>query len=823
MKTFYLTALTLLSIFCFQFATAQPVVEISKRHGCHFYRNADFAERPTNGAVFIENNQRSDTFDIVHYDISVDVTDYTGKSIAGWCTVTCIPKMSGLTSITLDLEGLTVDSTWHPGGILPFRYDGRFLLIDLPQPAAMGDTLRLSAAYQGKPITSASGFGGVYFENDYTFNLSIGLRDDPHNFGRAWFPCFDNFVERSTYTFHILTDGNKRGYCSGDFVEEVPLPNGRRRRTYVQNLPLPTYLVSMAAADYAALNWQYDGLFGQLPVQILAKAADTLAARQKFANLGTAIGTFEQWYGPMPWSGVGYTMATRGAMENPNNIIYPEFSIQNATYDHQPLMAHELCHQWWGNMVNMRSQRDMWIKEGNAEYGSHLFIRALEGQAAFETAVSDNLLDVLKTAHLDDGSFLPLSPMPQSHTYGTHSYYKGAVVLRNLHTYLGDSLFSLGQQAVLEDNTFSTIDAQEYRDQLSAATGVDLTDFFDDWIFSPGFADFELDSFAVRRVGSEYEVQVFVQQKLRAAPHFHKNVPLSITFLDAGWREQVVQVVVDGEFSSPKVLLDFQPTYVLLNTHQELNLASLNDTRTLSQTGNTSFRNTSFSMEVKTVQEPTTIHVEHHWTAPDPDMPGDNPLITRLSGTHYWSVRGAMKPGFSAGVTIAYDGTKAGTYLDEDLVSTTEDSLILVYRPRAGEYWREYFDYRKLKLTPNDKKGFMRLNSLVEGDYAFANGISMPSATSSPEVSSLHIQAYPNPVVSQLTLQGIAEGLGSGASVYVRASDAVGQVFLSENVAAIDGEFTASLDLSGFPEGVYLVEVVAGGQTVPAVVKVVKF
>ena len=81
--------------------------------------------------------------------------------------------------------------------------------------------MEVTVFYQGTPTVDPSGFGGLDFNGNYAYNLGIGLSSNPYNFGRSWFPCFDNFVERSTYNFNVLSHAGRRGYCVGTFMGET--------------------------------------------------------------------------------------------------------------------------------------------------------------------------------------------------------------------------------------------------------------------------------------------------------------------------------------------------------------------------------------------------------------------------------------------------------------------------------------------------------------------------------------------------------------------------------------------------------------------------
>ncbi|MBK7427152.1 MAG: M1 family metallopeptidase [Saprospiraceae bacterium] len=460
-----------------------------EHHGCHQVRNrvAGIRWTPEQIAQGRAALERSDTFDILHYDINLDVTAFAARRLKGVCTVTFRTLIEELNYINLDLEALVVDSVYSDDIKLDFVHEGTLLKISTSSVLAMGDTSAVTIFYGGIPITSASGFGGFYFENGYAYNLGIGLNDNPHNFGRAWFPCFDNFVERATYDFDLTTSNGNVAYCVGTLISRDSIGDGLLSNKYVMDQPIPTYLTSVAVSNYVQRDVVHESLYGPVDIQIVARPGDINSAATSLQNLGKAVEAFEKWYGPYHWERVGYVITPRGAMEHPTNTAYPVGSVSGGTQDNR-LMAHELCHHWWGNMLTLKTSHDMWIKEGNAEYGAHLYTEFAEGEDAFKAQVKTNGMRVVRRLHLDDDAgFLPLSPMPEDKTYNTHTYYKGAYVIHNMRAYLGDSLFALSQSSILENNLYGNLTAYTYRDQISQITGVDMTDFFKDWVFEGGY------------------------------------------------------------------------------------------------------------------------------------------------------------------------------------------------------------------------------------------------------------------------------------------------------------------------------------------------
>ncbi len=728
---------------------AQPM-DYLRMKGCRYAMNAVAQPQLTDEERLLVcgSNARSDSIDILNYDVTLDLTNFAGQTLRASCELTLTPKQASIAALPLDLLALEIDSVVMGGDTLSYDYDDLLLNVHFPTPLPQGDTAQVTVYYHGHPTVDPSGFGGFVFDQNIGYNLGIGLASNPYNFGRSWHPCFDNFVERATYDITLISNGGRKGYATGELVDSQNLGGDTLMRRYRMSLPLPTYLVGSATSNYIEHHDTHSGAYGDYPVLLVGKPADSLDMVEAFSYLDDAVDVLEAWYGPYIWGQVGYVMTTRGAMEHASLIAFPVFSI--ASGPEMPmnrLMSHELAHHWWGNITTLSCPDNMWIKEGNAEYGAHLFTEFAFGKEEFIKQVKNNHYNVLQNAHKDDGgNFLPLSGIPYEYTYGTHTYNKGASVMHNLRGYLGDSLFQQGMRSILDTYGLEAVDAEQFRDQLTANTGVDMTSFFDDWIYAPGFAAYELDSVIVEPadIPEEFEATLYVQQKLRAAPHFHTNVPLEVTFYDEDWNAWHSTIMVSGEFSSATVNVPFNPVWTVLNDRNQLNLASTQNKTTVYEEGDINLQFSELvTFDAITVPDSALINIIHYWVGADPIEP--NPTGAQISNTHYWRFDGIIPAGFKAKATMQYKGANPLDF-DYELTNGNEDSLILVWRPRPGIAWKEYPWYKKLTLGGNtDGNGFIRIDSMIPGDYAFANG-HLEVATSTLESTQYDdVLVYPNP------------------------------------------------------------------------------
>ncbi|MBK8497920.1 MAG: hypothetical protein IPL52_03665 [Flavobacteriales bacterium] len=629
-------------ITCTIAASAQPI-----KNGCHYFRNKGAAHRELTAAertVILETIARSDTFDIVHYDISLDVTSYSTQLVKAATTITFRALMPGQAFIRFDLWDLTIDSVIGPVGPMTYGYDGLYLRADFETSPAVGVDEQITVHYHGTPNRDPS-WGGFYFESNYIYNLGIGLTTIPPNFGKVWYPCFDSFVERASYTYHVKSAGTFRLHGQGTFLGEVQLAGDTVIRSYDLQQEIPTHLSAIAVADYRDSSWVHAGANGDIPVTLTGKPATLNAMVSRFGDLGGAIDACEFWYGPYAYERVGYVLTTDGALEIPTNVAYPDFMPSQNSNANRALYTHELGHHWWGDVVTPYVHNDMWLKEGPAEYASHLVVEWVNGRDAFVSTVKNNLLDIMTTAHLDDGGFQALSPMPDPYIYGTHTYNKGAAVVHNLRGYLGDTLFRSAMHQMMVQYGNSAITAEGFKEALEGITGLDMDPFFDAWVFAPGYSVFEVRSFTVQPSGGQWQVDLHIGQKLYGTTGYHGDTPLDLTLLAADGTVFETIITANGQFCNAQVDCPFEPVMAVLNRYQRLNQARM-DTEITLVPGST-FSNvlpyTEFRLYADTLVDSTLVRVDHIWSGADDDAFGWG--IQEISGTHYWNVDGLWPEG----------------------------------------------------------------------------------------------------------------------------------------------------------------------------------
>lgn len=740
--------------------------------------------------------------DILHQRIELDLTLVQG--IAASCQVTATPRSDGLDLLQLHLIDLTVDSVTSDGGTLPFTHSDGLLDISLESSVGIQDTVILTVHYHGIPALDPSGFGGFYITPSYIYNLGVAFTSVPHSYGRAWFPCVDDFTERNSYEFLVKSNAGKRAWCNGVLIDEIQLGGDTVVRHWFLEETIPAYLASMAASDYSVVRDTLTSISGSLiPVELVARPPDTTAMKNSFINLDQAFDAFEFWFGPYRWNKVGYVLTPQGAMEHSTSIHYPR-SIANGTLLYEDIMAHELAHQWWGDLVTCDKAEEMYINEGFAEYLSYLFFEAVYGPDRYRAVVRANHRQMVHKAHLIDMGWWDLANVPQEWTYGEHSYNKGADIVHTLRGYLGDENFRIGTTAFLDAFAFSPVNSAMMRDHLTQVTGTDLSDFFEDWIFQPGWAAFEIDSFRVDPpAGSIHPTTVHVQQKLRGADHYYTNVPVSVTCSNGAgsWWTTPSPILIGGGTDQFSIDPPFAPVDVILNLDERISLAVTRDIDTLDQTGTRNYTSSDLRLTIAEVPTPFEIHMEEYWVAADPGTEEQFAFV--VSPDRWWRIVGDIPADAVIQGRITYDGrpTTSGSLdigLMQDIggVAFNEDSLVLLYRLDQHHPWSVHPDHTVNPLnSTTDKFGRVDWNGVQRGEYTLGWRKSAVGSTELPR-DGTHWTIHPNPAVDRVFLS-VDRPLPGGTMIILQ--DMAGRTILRTQWDPND----PSLQLGGLPNGTY--------------------
>jgi aminopeptidase N len=487
-------------------------------------QTVDYSKKPF-------QSERSRSFDALHYLVKIAL-DLDRKSFAGTATVTASSFVEGLESCVLDAEEFTVSSVVDEyGAPLRFEQSDKELKVVLPRPAKFGEIVTFTCAYNGREPRQ-----GLQFVDESPDNPRLVWSDSWPDNVHHWFPCFDYPNDKATSEIVATVKSGLKVASNGRLVGVTEdAAAGTVTYHWSQELPHSTYLIFLAAAPYVVVRDSYRNL----PVNYWVYPGDEAKARPTYGKTPGMIAFFNETFGfDYPWQKYDQISVPLGGGAESTSATAMTSRIMVSAEDEPDfsaigIVSHELAHQWWGDLITLRSWGHAWMNESFGTYSDYLYFRHDKGDD--EGAV--NLQGKL-AAYLREAKTRYIRPIVSDRydkpedMFDSHSYPKGALVLHMLRSILGDEIFFKTLSQFLHRYAFDAVDTADFIRSVKTVTGQNLDWFFDQWLFKPGHPVFDLRSeWDPARKAVRLKVAQ-VQDLARGIPVF--RVPVSVKIVTAG-------------------------------------------------------------------------------------------------------------------------------------------------------------------------------------------------------------------------------------------------------------------------------------------------
>ncbi|MBR3699997.1 MAG: T9SS type A sorting domain-containing protein [Bacteroidales bacterium] len=677
-----------------------------------------------------------ENFDVTHYEINLWDFNFTSHTLQGEAFVD-ITVTEPTNTFVLELKSLTVtDAATDSYGVTSFSQEGDLLTIVIDEDANAGETLTLDIRYGGNTFSET--WGGVeWWGNDYVYTLGVGFDSQPHNLGKTWFPCVDNFTDKATYSLVITVTNDKKAICGGNHVNT--LDNGDGTSNWYWEIPqdVATYHPSFAIGDYVVWEDVYHGIERDIPVEVYVKPAQINSVPGTFVHVKDIAAFYEENFGPYPFNRIGYVCTGKGCMEHIDNIaITPGVITGNTTQEEY--VAHELSHMYFGNMVTCSTAGDMWLNEGFAQFCGLFYRVGVYGEDDFQENMS-TLINKITNWCKSESHWIPLNNMPLDMTYDSDAIYdRGAVIVNTMMNYMGRENFLTGIRHYLETYSYGASSSEQLRDALTEATGIDMNGFFDNYVFIGGMPHYSVDIAEVTPNGNQYDTHIKTSYWHVGPSHLGMNNRVEVTFVGADCQLQTQMVCWDGMEDDQVVTLDFEPIAAFVDYYNRFLDAKTDGN--LTATAPASLTQGKFKASVNSVTDSVMLHLEDHCIGPDNDP--EIPYLT-LSTCHYWNFfRNDIG---EATVNAQISFTNSGQ--DGDIIQTENDSAVLLYRSDINDTWHT-IPYTQ---EGNWKIGRFNVTDVQTGQYTI--GVIDKMIWSVNKQSTQLLNIYPIPSQGFLTVE----------------------------------------------------------------------
>ena len=671
-----------------------------------------------------------DNIDVAHYEIHIWGLDFTNHTLQGEAFID-FTATAPTNTVVLELKSLTVsDVACDYYSVENYSQEGDFLTITFDELMQANESAVLDIRYGGAPFSET--WGGVEWWGDYVYNLGVGFDSQPHNLGKTWFPCVDNFTDKATYDVYVDATNDKKAISGGILVETFDNGDGTTTWHWTTPQEIATYHISFAVGDYEVWEDVYHGIERDIPITVYAKPNQINNVPASMVHVKEIAAFFEESLGAYPFNRIGYVVTGKGCMEHTDNIAITS-SVVNGTTNNEGYIAHELSHMWSGNLVTCDEAGDMWLNEGFAQFWGVFYEAAVYGAERFQSTISAKVASITSWCNSPD-HWIPLNNMPLDMTYDSDAVYeRGAVIVNTMMNYMGRENFLAAMRAYFQQYAYRTATSEQLCEALTQYSGIDMHGFFDTYVYSSGMPNLYASILSVEPVGSQYQVTLDLHYQHIGDTHVGQQNVCELTFIGPGFQCVTEKVNWDNQHSGATVTLDFDPLGVVTDINNNWLDGKLQKNFMLKSSAQQSFSN--FRCEASSLTDSVFVAVESNLVGPY-----DDPLIPylTLSTQHFWTIN---RYDFGdAEVKGMFDFTRSS---DGDIVQSENDSATLLYRRNASEAWHEI----AYTLYPGSswKQGRFIIDNFEPGDYTIAVWDKEALGTEEYIKPENHMQLFPNP------------------------------------------------------------------------------
>jgi aminopeptidase N len=515
-------------------------------------------------------------YDVTYHklEFEIDPADYF---ISGTVTTT-FTALENMGQVVFDLSGdLFVSSVLLDGNLLDYAQSGDELVITLPSTLNTGASATVVISYFGQPPFTGL---GSFVVDDHNGTPVLWTLSEPFG-ARDWWPCKQDLNDKiDNVDIYITAPSEYVSVANGLEQSQTDNGNGTTTTWFRHNYAIPAYLVAIACTNYTVFTQQAGLGTAESPFFPIVNYAYPETAANNQASVAVTPGImnfYEEKFGPYPFRDEKYGHAQfhwGGGME------HTTVSFMSAGFSggySRELIAHELGHQWFGDKVTCGSWKDIWLNEGFATYLAAMVIEEFDGAAAF-TSEKNSMIDFITTApggavYLTDAEALDVDRIFSSRL----TYDKGAMVLNMLRFKLGDTAFFAGLEGYLSDTdlAYAYATTPDLQAHLESASGVDLDEFFNDWVYHQGYPSYNITAHNLGNGQTQFTVNQTTSHP--SVSFFEMPVPLRVF----GTGGQQLDVVLDNTSNGQNIVktigfnvtsLQFDPTRELIARN---NVASL--------------------------------------------------------------------------------------------------------------------------------------------------------------------------------------------------------------------------------------------------------
>jgi aminopeptidase N len=490
-------------------------------------------------------------YNLIHtrLEVSFNMED---EQLFGLATLDLSPHFYPQDSLILDAKAfdiqhvyLTDENLQKPLG---YKYDDLKLRIGLEKTYTSTDTFSVQIKYTANPSKvepsiagknkSITDNRGLYFVNPDGSELNKPQQiwtQGETDYNSCWFPTFDVPNQRCTQEMYITVEDRFVTLTNGRLVSSTNQDDGTRTDYWVMDQPHAPYLFMMAIGEYAIVEDQWE----DIPLTYYVEQAYEAYAKDIFGKTPEMLEYFSKLLNyKYPWNKYAQVVVrdfVSGAMENTTASVFMERvqvtrrELLDEDWDY--IIAHELFHQWFGNLVTCESWANLTLNEAFGNYSEYLWKEYKKGGNEADYHLGKELTSYLNEAEGEKKDLIRYYHEHAEDMFDNHSYAKGGLILHYLRNILGDDAFFTSLSHYLHKHAFQAVEVHELRRAFEEVSGKDLHWFFNQWFLASGHPELIIEH-EFNEDSSLLQIKVIQEQNFETTPLY--RLPAQVTL----WYEE---------------------------------------------------------------------------------------------------------------------------------------------------------------------------------------------------------------------------------------------------------------------------------------------
>jgi len=510
---------------------------------------------------FFSNLFAQSDIDVLHYKFEINLNDQN-DTVYGKATITFIPKES-ISFSTFDLTNRSMQKGMiiTGGGIVKahspiekISHENDKLIYYFQKSISPGDTIIITINYKGIPsdglIISKNKFG------DRTF-FADNWPDRAHH----WLPCVDDPADKASFEFIVTAPSQYQVISNGVKVEEKDIDDNKKMTHWKEDVPLSTKIMVIGVAKFAMK--EFSDSPKNIPVSAWVYPKDSVQGFKNYSVAPDIIKFYSSYVGAYPFNKLANVQSTTiyGGMENASAIFYNESSA-SSTESVESLLAHEIAHQWFGDMLSEKKFAHLWLSEGFATYFTHLYLEKKYGKTQLETEMKQDREQVVAYSKETKNPVVDFNS-PFKDLLNPNSYQKGSWVLHMLRREIGDSAFKKIIQTFYDRFKGGNADTKDLEMIVEEITKKSWKKFFDQWLYVAAIPDLEIKWFYSAK---EKTASITIDQKQDVA----FDIPIEFSFIDRLGNKTIKKLRIDQPEQTFSIPVKAKTAKIEIDPHTSL-------------------------------------------------------------------------------------------------------------------------------------------------------------------------------------------------------------------------------------------------------------